>query len=390
MVQISFGIAGGGFGPGLESVNLARNLSESGEFKDPFPVPTGPSALVPPVYPAIMAAAFKVFGDSPAAVAPLLLLNSILLGIGVGVLPLIAARVFGRPDAGFWGGLLVCASWRMALNSETALCAALTALAACAAFGGRPWIAGLLGGAAVLTNPVALMGVVIPALSRGWRFAATVSAVALAICSPWIIRNWLVMGSPYFVRDNLGLELYISNNDGATPESDTNPGQRDLHPMFNRSETALVKTLGEGPYNRLRLATATAWAASHPARFLQLCGERFSLYWLPRLPSDSQAYGFWIVSLLGVAGVWWSRRNRAAMFIAAAAAAYALPYIFVQFAFRYRMPALWTSGLLAGYAAATAIERWGGRRGTESLADAHPVRDTLPGAGGRDKIVKQS
>jgi hypothetical protein len=362
MAQVSFGIGGGGLGGGWESVNLARHLAESGEYKDPFPLPTGPSALVPPVYPAIMAAAFKVFGDSPSAVAPLLLLNSILLGIAVGVLPWMSARVFGRPDAGFWGGLLMCVSWRMTLQSETTLCAALTALAVCAVFGGRPRLAGLLGGAAMLTNPVGLMGVVIPAFSRGWRFAATVSAVALATCSPWIVRNWLVMGSPYFVRDNLGLELYISNYDRAGAESDTNPGQWEMHPMTNRGETALVKTLGEGPYNRLRMTTATAWAVSHPTRFLQLCGERFFFYWLPRLRSDAPAYGFWVMSLLGAAGVWWSRRNRLALLVAGTAVAYALPYIFVQFAVRYRMPALWTSALLAGYAAAMAVERWGGDR----------------------------
>ena len=57
------------------------------------------------------------------------------------------------------------------------------------------------------------------AAGRRLRFAALSTLCLLLALAPWTLRNWLVLGSPVWGRDNLGLELYVSNNDCAWPHS---------------------------------------------------------------------------------------------------------------------------------------------------------------------------
>src|SRR5579872_4160410 len=54
--------AGFGFGHGFEMSAIARNLAEHGAFANPFePAITGPTAVVPPLYPFFLAVLIKLF-----------------------------------------------------------------------------------------------------------------------------------------------------------------------------------------------------------------------------------------------------------------------------------------------------------------------------------------
>ena len=83
---------------GYEAGRLARSLATGAGFSSPLPEPSGPSALLPPGYPLLLAGLFRLFGvyTTSAAVAALALniLFSTLTCAGV---YLLGRRIFGRP-----------------------------------------------------------------------------------------------------------------------------------------------------------------------------------------------------------------------------------------------------------------------------------------------------
>src|ERR1700757_4685631 len=61
-----FHSAGTGFGRGFEMAAIARNLATHGSYANPFdPAITGPTALVPPLYPLFLAGLMAIFGLTP-------------------------------------------------------------------------------------------------------------------------------------------------------------------------------------------------------------------------------------------------------------------------------------------------------------------------------------
>ncbi len=112
------------------------------------------------------------------------------------------------------------------------------------------------------------------ALYRRARFAAGALALALLMCAPWMLRNQVELGSPYFIRDNLGLELWLSNSGRSSPETVTNWPLWNLHPNQNPEEAKVVAAMGEGRYNQMRMREARQWIGSHPKDFLRLTAGR--------------------------------------------------------------------------------------------------------------------
>src|SRR5262249_28228634 len=134
--------------------------------------------------------------------------------------------------------------------------------------------AGFWSGLAILANPVSVLAIPIIAASKGRRFTAAAMVIAFVVTAPWIIRNWVVVGAPYFVRDNLGLELYVSNHDLSGPELIRNRALATVHPSADPQEAELVKSLGERAYNQRRMADALNWIKSHFERFAELTSVR--------------------------------------------------------------------------------------------------------------------
>ena len=341
---------GSAFGRGFETVEVARHLADSGEFRDPFGQPTGFTAHVAPVYPAILAAILGIFGYSSRFLIAILLVTAGLMGLVAALLPAVAQRIYGSAEPGIIGAVLLTVSSQIAPQVETALSAALLLIAATAVLKFRAAAAGLWAGLSVLTNPLSLPALGLLALHRGRRSGLIVVLMAVAVCVPWTLRNWVMVGFPYFVRDNVGIELYLSNSDRSEPELVRNSPLPELHPSYNDEEAAAVARMGEGPYNQMRLRDALAWIRSHPRRFLELSAGRVFYYWFPSRREGWPAYGIWAMTILAIAGAWLGRANRTARFIAAAALLWSLPFVLVQTDVRYRFPSLWMTALLAGYA----------------------------------------
>ena len=117
---------------------------------------------------------------------------------------------------------------------------------------------------------------------------AAVAAGAALVCLPWFIRNYEQFHSVFFVRDNLGLELYTSNNSCATPTMLGNylsGCHFQTHPNVNAAVAAEVLEKGEIRFNQERMHEAFAWISENPRAFASLTARRFMRFWFPYLTS---------------------------------------------------------------------------------------------------------
>jgi hypothetical protein len=213
-----------------------------------------------------------------------------------------------------------------------------------------------------------------PAARRWLRFAGLSTACLLVTLAPWTIRNWFVLGSPVWGRDNLGLELHVSNNDCAAAtfaEMQRSGCHAKTHPNANPQEAAKIREVGEIRYNQQRLRDALAWVRSHPARFTGLTLERFALFWFPEVGRGVASYPLWGVTLAGFAGlILCYKENRlTALLFGSLLLVYPLIYCFVQHFLRYRYPILWVSSLMTAYALTVAWQRF--KAGREPTGEIH-------------------
>jgi len=353
---------------GFETVAIALNLLEQGSFGNPFAatLKTGPTAHLPPLYPLFIAATLWVSRSGSV----LILCTLLVQALHASLLPWVSRLLFGRIAPGVWGALLAVAvqvfplmpTWD-AMYTATGLIlfclftAWLTERDGSAIAAGA--LAGLAAAALVLTNVaaavVALCWTVYLAARmkpgpRAARFAG-LFALAMALgCAPWAIRNYRVFHQVVLVRDSLGMELYVSNNDCAGFSQDASMASgchARTHPTRSLAEAELLARMGEVRYNQYRLAAATAWIRTHPRRFAGLAWRRMVAFWLP-----ADSLPITAITCLSLAGflLMAIRKIPALAFIAAVMALYPLIYYVVQYIPRYRYPILWLSLLGAGYA----------------------------------------
>ena len=297
----------------FESGNIAYSLATGNGFSSPFRVPTGPTAWMTPVYPALLAGVYRVFGTytfptflaasfvnilfSALVCLPLFFAGKRVCGIGVAAGAAWLWAVFPNaiqiPVESMWDACLA------ALLAATILWATL-ALDESRRL--RDWCAyGLLWGFTLMTS--AAMASLLPFLlvwmayrarlrsradapppARGgagsWLARPALAAiVAILCCVPWTIRNYKIFHSFVPLRSVAGLQLWLGNN----------PDARYVwlgtqHPIFNADERALYSAMGEIAYMRQKRQLALQFMLSHPRREAQLMGRRFLALWAGGTP----------------------------------------------------------------------------------------------------------
>ena len=231
---------------------------------------------------------------------------------------------------------------------------------------GGPWrglAAGALAGLLLLLNPAAVSILVSWMLYLLWRgeiasplrFGLYAGCATMLVLTPWTWRNYTQFQKFFFIRNNLGLELHVSNNDLAEASFYLNHVGGDhllVHPNNSLDQAAEVRRLGEIRYNQQQLKTALDWIRNHPARFLRLTATRIRMFWLP--DTDNRPWhsrSIWFVTLAGTAGILLLavRRQPIRVFFAAALSVYPMLYYVVQADMRYAEAILWILLLGSGY-----------------------------------------
>jgi hypothetical protein len=285
-----------------ETGSIARSIAMGNGFSNPFGKETGPTAWLTPVYPLLVAAAFKTFGIFTVGSFFFLVILNILFSTAVCV-PVFYA---GKKVAGV--GVASGAAWLWALfpNAvmipfewiwDTSLAAFLAAALLWATLEVsesqrlRDWCAyGLLWGFTLMTNPS--LGSLLPFLlgwaayrsgrkadsgTKDWSWITRpVLAVGLAVlcCIPWTIRNYTVFHRVVPLRSNFPLELYIGNNENYDDKHARYPG-----PITKERETLRYFRLGETPFMDEEMRKAKKFIVTHPRVELILFGKRFVAFW---------------------------------------------------------------------------------------------------------------
>src|SRR3981189_123288 len=153
---------------GWETGRVARSIATGHGFSSPYPEPTGPTALIPPVYTYLVAGVFKLFGVySVSSALAILTLNNLFSSLTCVPVFLIARRVFGVPAAVWAGWIWAFFPYSIALSNvvvwETSLTTFLLTLLVLLTMklehskSLSAWVGyGLLWGASGLTSPAVL------------------------------------------------------------------------------------------------------------------------------------------------------------------------------------------------------------------------------------------
>jgi len=353
-----------GFGAGWETVAIARELASSGSYANPFQAgPSGPTAVIAPIFPLYLASLMKLLGDNPMFAFAATLAAMLAQALHAALLPRVSVIFFGEARPGIFAGLLSAFAFRLMPQWDAAFTACgllLFLLFANPATWRASAYAGGTAGLLLLTNPATIL------ITGPWMvylcwtrkvsfiriagFAATVFLAAL----PWMLRNELKLHT-FSVKDNFGMTAYVSNNDCAKPsiaESSASGCYDAMHPNTSTRELQMLNRLGEAGYDKVRTGDTVRWVRSHPGAFLDLTARRALDFWFP--PPTAPRYSIfviWVTTGLSLPGLFLllHRRLSVSRFMITVAAIYPLLYYIVVSDVRYRYPLLWLSLLCAGY-----------------------------------------
>jgi hypothetical protein len=378
-----FHLVGTGFGHGFEMSAIAKSLAEHGTYANPFePAITGPTALVPPLYPLFLAALIKISGSLVWMALMASTVNILANALIAALMPRVSEAFFGdwRPGA-FAGVLWICAMRLMPQWDASCTIAGMILFCLLTAGtigrpdsrGGRAAAAGVLAGVLSLLNPATVF-VFLPwaafLLFRrrvGLRYALRYGGIvflALTACNaPWVVRNYHIWHA-FVLRTSFGVTLYSSNNSCAESSLVKDAARgcfQATHPVASLAEAQFLNRLGEVQYDRNRAAAAWDWIHSNPERFRHLTLARIFEFWFPEpiVPAYT-AYSIWAITLLSIPGMVLMARRRypVTLFVLAVWLMYPVMYYVVVSCDRYRYPILWTSLLPAGYSLAAMMPRW--------------------------------
>jgi hypothetical protein len=368
---------------GWEAGRIARALVSGYGYADPFLGHTGPTTWIPPLFPLLIAASFKLFGIyTPLSAWTIFAIDSVFSAATALAVYEIAARCYdaarhGRKIA-LWSAWLwalypaamqyaVHWVWDMALTTFLFSWTLVMALRI-RAIGDRDqrshsqtasrWVLfGFLWGLIALTNPSLL--IVLPACGLWMLWGARANAASLtsatvkavlagivfSVClAPWILRNERAFHAFIPTRGNLGAELYqstLEENDGY-PWGTTIP-LAETHPEYLR-----YKTLGEVAYMKEKTLAAKANMRQHPERIARWTIKRIYFFWASvphpfeksRFVEYAREINFGILSVTGILGLALSihRRVAASWLFAAIFLVQPIIYYAVTVQARFRHP----------------------------------------------------
>ena len=368
---------------------LANTLLHGQGYSSPFGVPTGPTALIAPGYPTLIAAVFSVFGSDTFASEIAIVALQVAVGLITIWLMMRIARVALDDRTALLAGAIWAITppllWIPAIFWETSLSAcALPAMVLLALRCSRSpsvarWAAlGACGGIASLVNPALLPSLLAILGWAAWQTRRVARAAPLAglfalllLFAPWPVRNAVRFHAFIPLRSTAGFELWMGNRPGATGYLDES-----LFPMYNRAELASYIAKGEVAYTRGKTDAAWQYIRQQPGSFVRLSVRRCLRFWSGTGNLETSRFdAVYALSttLLGFSGLILLFRNRRMRAFAVSMALplllFPLPYYITHAEFRYRLNIDPLLTILAAYA----VIHLAGARGR--MDSAHPRSD---------------
>ena len=352
---------------GWEMGWTARSIALGRGFSSPFLPMTGPTALVPPLYPYLLAGIFKVFGlYTPESAFATLGLNALFSSLTCIPLYFLARHALNAHAARIASFVWAIYPFAIYFSAGRVWDYALTSLLFCCCLlifqklhlrGVWGWIGfGSLYGVTALCNPSVvsllpfLLLIAIYKVRRvggPWIAKGLIACIAFfAMCMPWVIRSENMMHARFFLRDGYWLEFY-AGNDG----NSFNSNDELAHPASNPAEMRKYIAVGEIRYTVEKHALAVDWVSHHKLEFAALCVRRATRFWtgfwsfssryLAVEPFDLPNVPFCLfLTLFMVRGLrrWWREDHLAALPALCAVVIFPLPYYLTHSSTDYRQP----------------------------------------------------
>ena len=295
-----------------EASHIAGALATGHGFSSPWPnTPLLPTAQQPPLYPALLAGIFKLFGVySYRSLWIAMILNASFAALTAVLILRIGKQSFssfvGILAAWVWSCSLLEAAaamrlWESSLSALLLITSVSLVVKLKSSLKMSHWILfGLLAGLAALNNtsllalfPFFWLWLWYMHRRRGESCGRPLLA-SLAICAlvltPWTIRDYHVFHRFIPIRDNFGLELWVGNR------HDTD---------FSIENVAEFNQLGETRFMQTKRDLALESIRAHPGHFLRAMTWRCYRYWVT---PDGSAWP-WISLLAWTGLVLMVRRN---------------------------------------------------------------------------------
>ncbi|HQP88207.1 MAG TPA: glycosyltransferase family 39 protein [Thermoanaerobaculia bacterium] len=361
---------------GYEMGRIAGSLAAGDGYSYPTDPPR-PTAWMPPIYPLVLAAVFRVLGSfsvesaraieifqvaaSALSCAMLFLIGSRLYGTAVGclsafMLALYPASVHFAVQK-IWSTSLSTLLLLILLYLFTVMLDRPTTMLGL--------VVGLVLGMGVLTDPL-IFSIVPPIVifaAISWKSRKITSAKSVGIClltfsvvmAPWLIRNCAVFKALVPVKSNFGHELFLGNHGHATgvlPPKIVGIerqylGLEELVPgaMLSEVDERYLRNLNEVEQNRFLLKKAIHSIAEDPVRFVELSTIRFFRFWtVSSRPYELSHYvnyvAYFLVLLLAFVGSLVALRERlpSALILIIVAFYPIAHYVTIVGLYRYRYP----------------------------------------------------
>ena len=326
---------------GWEMGWIARAMASGHGYSSPYWPWTGPTAMQPPLYPTLLSLVFRLFGIySLTSGFVILSINSLLSALTC--VPVyfsakyslgsrcakIAACVWALyPFAIYFSAGRV---WEYSLTGllfTTCFCIAQRIHRAANPLAWLGW--GALFGVTALSNPSVLstlpflLALALYKVRRSggrWILLGSLTVfAAIAVLTPWTVRNYRTLGILCPVRDNFWLEVYDDNSGDASLDPSS------AHPSSNPVEMRKFLTMGEPAFLAEKHTLAIDYLRKHPDFFIRKTLHRMLYYWTGYWSLSAQelreqpyepANIFYVccitfLMLLGIRHLW--RLNRAAL-----------------------------------------------------------------------------
>jgi hypothetical protein len=349
---------------GAEYYSIGLALSDGRGFSDPFSEITGPTAWMPPLYPALLAALISIFGDKQhVASVIVILMNVTVVLVGVTLYCLMTrARQQLNPGVGLaffmlWIG--VFHYWFLVLTSDVWVLMLVSNIMVIATFNYierrvvRPVRWGLLGGLAAVTSPTLVIGwgsvvglsfLRRPGERKKWLVAA---AIALACAAPWALRNALVFHKFIPVKSNAAFEFY----QGSYVDQDGIYSLQSMmqHPFNDAALRFEYTKLGEIEFVRMHGERFLNLLQADPKPFFRRVGNRLlaaTVHYVPLSDTENGPTQTWLKRivyplpfLLFAIAVWVRGGHQQALLVLGAlVGVYLAGYVVAAFYIRYLLP----------------------------------------------------